>query len=116
MNQLRIYSSAPLRSTQLAVALLGLEAQDIQVQLRPLAELPAGPHPRLASLRLELEQTCTRLATIGDVLTAHADGQLRLEAGDEQGLLAERESLQARKRGLERSLGQQGQRGGAARG
>ena len=103
MQPLNVYSSAPL-SKQLAVAMLGLERIGLQVQLRPLAELPTPSGYRKASLRAELLQLTVRLATIGDALTAHEDGAHRLSAGDEQGLRSERDDLVSRKRGIEAAL------------
>lgn len=103
MRQLTVYAVAPL-STPLAQALLGLGRIGLQVQLRPLAELPTPRSRRQASLRVELLQLSLRLATIGEALTAHEDGVHRLAAGDEQGLRQERDDLLSRKRGVQAAL------------
>jgi hypothetical protein len=103
MQPLNVYSSAPL-STSLAVAMLGLEGLGLEVQLLPIEALPTSSGRRPASLRFEWVQLSQRLATIGDALTAHENGALRLAAGDEQGLRAERDDLVSRKRGIEAAL------------
>ena len=115
MSTLTIYSSRP-ENTQLACAYLGIETLGIQVVLRPLSALQqavaAEPHPRrrLASLRAELEQVTLQLVEIGEVLEAHQNGYRRLDAGEENGLYAQRDALQARQRGIQGHL--QAQEGG----
>ena len=116
MGKLTVYSSLP-ESTQLACAYLGIENLGIQVVLRPLSDyqalVDAVPHPRrrlssvpakLSSLRAELEEVTLQLIDIGEKLEAHQNGALRLEAGEENGLYAQRDALQARQRGIQGHL------------
>ena len=109
MKPLTVYSSEP-STTQLAVAFLNLERLGIPVVLRPLQELEqavaAGPQPRrrLFSLRAELEQVTLQLVDIGERLEAHQNGAHRLGAGEENGLYAQRDALQARQRGIQGHL------------
>jgi hypothetical protein len=106
MSKLTVYSYQP-ESTQLACAYLGIEKLGIQVVLRPLADYkPAGPLPRrrLASLRAELEGITLQLVDIGEQLEAHQNGSRRLGAGEENGLYAQRDALQARQRGIQGHL------------
>lgn len=104
MQTIKLYSSVPIRSAQLACALLNLESQGMHVQQLPLEQLPAAKGLRIGAQRAELETVCVRLAEIGDTLTWHEDGHRLLEAGVLNGLLAERDSLTSRKRGLEQTL------------
>ena len=104
MSQVTVYSSAPV-SSQLAGAFQGLKNLGIEVIVRPLSALPVRPRPGQveAPLRAEHLQVCLRLAAIGEQLDAHEQGRQLLAAGEENGLRAERDALQARKRGLESS-------------
>lgn len=105
MSTLTVYSSRP-ESTQLACAYLGIEKLGIRVVLRPLTDLATGPQPRrrLASLRAELEQVTLELVEIGERLEAHQNGLRRLDAGEENGLYAQRDALQSRQRGIQGHL------------
>lgn len=111
MQRINLYSSAPL-STPLALAVLGLAATGFRVEQRPLADLPAGPGVRRASLRAELQRICVDLAFIGERFNAHDEGIRRLDAGEEEGLKFDRDMLLTRKRSLEAQLGE----GGVSRG
>jgi hypothetical protein len=109
MKPLTVYSSEP-SSLQLAAAFFNLKRLGIPVVLRPLHELEqavaAGPQPRrrLASLRAELEAVTLDLVAIGERLEAHQQGWRRLGAGEENGLYAQRNALQARQRGIQGHL------------
>lgn len=109
MKPLTVYSSEP-STTQLAVAFLKLEKLGIAVVLRPLHELEqavaTAPRPlrRLCSLRAELEDITLQLIGLGEKLEAHQNGARRLGAGEEQGLCAQRDALQARQRGIQGHL------------
>lgn len=107
MARINVCSSAPL-STQLSVAFLNLESQGLQVQLRPLSELPVAPRPgyRAAALRTELVAVGEELTAIGLVLDEHLLGCRRLSAGDEQGLQFDYDALRSRQRAIEASLRQ----------
>lgn len=104
MQTVNLYSSAPL-STQLACAVQGLSRQGIEVVVRPLSELVASP-TRKQLLRLQDERAALRLqlATVGEALDSFENGRLVLDAGQECGLRAERDSLRSRLRGVEASL------------
>lgn len=109
MKPLTVYSSEP-SNTQLAAAFFNLEKLGIAVVLRPLHELEqavaTAPRPlrRLSSLRAELEQVTLQLVDIGERLEAHQNGSQRLGAGEENGLYAQRDALQARQRGIQGHL------------
>lgn len=115
MSKLTVYSSQPERA-QLA-CVLGIEKLGVQVVLRPLADyqavVAATPHPRrrrsamsaqVASLSGELEDVTLQLVDIGEKLEAHQNGSHRLDAGEENGLYAQRDALQARQRGIQGHL------------
>lgn len=109
MSPVTVYSSEPA-SFQVATAFFNLQRLGIVVVLRPLQELEqavaTGPHPRrrLASLRVELEQVTLQLVDIGEQLEAHQNGSRQLGAGEENGLYAQRDALQARQRGIQGHL------------
>jgi len=109
VSKLTIYSSEP-SNTQLATAFFNLKKLGIALVLRPLHELEqavaTAPRPlrRLASLRAELEQVTLQLVSIGEQLEAHQNGTRRLGAGEENGLYAQRDALQARQRGIQGHL------------
>ena len=105
MSLLTIYSSLPL-PTPLSVACLNLGALGLQVEFKPLSELPPGPGlaRQRATVYADLVQVTVHLATLGEQLGAHELGYCRLGAGEEQGLRALRDSLLARQRGLQGSL------------
>lgn len=122
MSKLTVYSSQP-QSTQLA-CVLGIKRLGVQVVLRPLADyqavVAAAPHPRrrrsamsaqMASLSSELEDVTLQLVDIGEQLEAHQNGSHLLDAGEENGLYAQRDALQARQRGIQGHL--QAVKGGA---
>lgn len=124
MSKLTVYSSHP-ESTQLACAYLGIEKLGIQVVLRPLTDyqavVDAGLRPRrrlsavpaeLSSLLTELQDVTLQLLEIGEKLEAHQNGARRLSAGEENGLYAQRDALQARQRGIQGHL--QAVKGGQA--
>jgi|GEM_PF-1918455 len=103
--QLTVYSSAPL-TTQLACAFQGIKRLGVQVVLRPLADVPSSPAPRRRRSALLAERTSLhiRLAAIGDALNQFETGLRGPDAGQEQGLKAERDSLLSRVRGLDAAL------------
>lgn len=116
MSKLTVYSSQP-GNTQLACAYLGLATLGIEVVLRPLSDyqavVDAGLHPRrrlsavpakLSALLAELEQVTLQLIDIGEKLESHQNGSQRLGAGEENGLYAQRDALQARQRGIQGHL------------
>jgi hypothetical protein len=109
MKTVTVYSSEP-SATKIAAAFFNLKKLGIPVVLRPLQELEqavaAGPQPRrrLVSLRAELEGITLQLVEIGERLEAHQNGAYLLDAGEENGLYAQRDALQARKRGIQGHL------------
>ena len=109
MSEVIVYSSAP-ETTQLACAFQGLRRAGYGVVVRPLSARPAPTLSRKQRLRLQDERhgLCQQLATIGLKLDGFERGTLRPQAGEEPGLRAERDSLQARLRGVEATLRAQG--------
>jgi len=105
MSQVTIYSSAP-ETTQLACAFQNVRRAGYGVVVRPLSERPAPSLTRKQHRRLQDERNtlCQLLATIGLKLDGFENGTLRPDAGEEPGLRAERDSLQARLRGVEAAL------------
>lgn len=109
MKSVTVYSSEP-SATKIAAAFFNLEKAGIPLVLRPLRELEqtvaTAPCPlrRLSSLRVELEQVTLQLVDIGEKLEAHQNGSQRLDAGEENGLYAQRDALQARQRGIQGHL------------
>jgi len=119
MRTVTVYSSEP-STTQLAVAFFNLQKLGIPLVLRPLQELEqavaTGPQPRrrLTALQADLEEVTLQLVAIGEQLNAHEQGRQRLDAGQENGLYAQRGALQARQRGILGHL--QAVKGGVANG
>lgn len=109
MSTVTVYSSEPA-SFKMAVAFFNLQRLGIPVVVRPLHELEqavaTGPRPRrrLSSLRAELEEIMLQLIALGEQLEAHQNGARRLDAGEENGLYAQRDALQARQRGIQGHL------------
>ena len=109
MSTVTVYSSEPA-SFQVATAFFNLQRLGIPVVLRPLRELEQavaqGPRPRrrLCSLRSELEDITLQLIALGERLEAHQNGARRLGSGEENGLYAQRDALQARQRGIQGHL------------
>lgn len=106
MKFITVYSSRP-ETTQLACAFQGLRRAGLALVIRPLAARPTPSPTRKQRLRLlaERDEVCQLLATLGHKLDLIETGQLLPDAGEEQGLRAERDSLQARLRGLQAALG-----------
>ena len=113
MRSVTVYSSAPL-GTQLACAFQNLSRLGLRVVVQPLSALPATPHPgrRRSALRDELLAVSQRLATIGERLTQGENLPGWLDAGTENGLRAERDSLQSRQRAIQQTLKGAGRRAG----
>jgi hypothetical protein len=105
MSQVTVYSSAP-ETTQLACAFQNVRRAGHALVVRPLSARPAPSLTRKQRLRLQDERhaVCQTLANIGLKLDLFETGQLRPDVGEEPGLRAERDSLQARLRGLEAAL------------
>ena len=112
MSQVTVYSSAP-ETTQLACAFQNVRRAGHALVVRPLSARPAPTLTRKQRLRLEDERNavCQLLATIGHKLDGIEQGTLQPDVGEEPGLRAERDSLQARLRGLQATLA--AQQGGA---
>lgn len=113
MEALRVYSSQPV-GLKLACAFQNLAQLGQPVVELPLTKLPAPASPprRRCTYADDLERVSQRLVEIGDQLNDHENGKCRLDAGLEQGLRAERDSLRSRQRGLAASV--QAQKGGVA--
>lgn len=109
MSKLTVYSSEP-STFKMALAFFGLSRLGLEVELKPLSALVqtvvSGPRPgrRLSVLTAKLEEVTLQLVEIGEKLEAHQNGALLLQAGEENGLYAERDALVSRKRGIERHL------------
>ena len=113
MSQVTVYSSAP-ETTQLACAFQNVRRAGHPLVVRPLSARPVPSLTRKQRLRLQDERhaVCQALANIGLKLDLFETGQLRPDVGEEPGLRAERDSLQARLRGLQAAL--RSQEGGPA--
>ena len=105
MTYVTLYSSSP-ETTQLACAFQGLRRQGLGIIIKPLSARPAPSLSHKQRLRLEDERNavCQLLANLGLKLDLMESGALRPDVGEEPGLRAERDSLQARLRGLEAAL------------
>ncbi len=105
MSCIRVYSSQPV-GLKLACAFQNLAQLGQPVIELPLAQLPppARPPRRRCTQADDLERVSLRLVEIGDQLNDHETGKCRLDAGLEQGLRFERDSLRNRQRGLAASL------------
>ncbi|MGI4870658.1 MAG: hypothetical protein ACRYFX_05700 [Janthinobacterium lividum] len=113
MSQVTVYSSAPA-SPQLASAFQSLRNRGIEVVLKPVSALVCRPHAVAQPAASELLDVSLRLAAIGEQLTHHEQGTHRLDAGTENGLRAERDSLQTRQKALQATI--QAQKGGQGNG
>jgi len=100
-----LYSSSP-ETTQLACAFQGLRRAGLAIIIKPLSARPAPTLTRKQRLRLQDERNavCQLLANLGLKLDLIENGTLRPDVGEEPGMRAERDSLQARLRGLEAAL------------
>jgi len=106
MATLHVYSSAPV-TTSLACIFQHLSRLGMPVVVQPLEAMPPALVPSRSWLRMRREERdalCQLLANIGLKLDRHEEGLLRLDAGEEQGLRAERDALQSRLRGVEAAL------------
>jgi hypothetical protein len=101
MSQVNVYSSLP-ESAQLACAFSGMRRAGLGIVVLPIAQMPAASTGRkdLLRLRNERNEVTQLLANIGLKLDMIESGTLRPDAGEEQGLRAERDALHARQRGL----------------
>jgi hypothetical protein len=95
MRPVTVYSSAP-ETTQLACAFQNVRRAGHALLVRPLSARPA-PNPS----RNEVYQL---LANTGQLLDLCEKGEVLLAAGEEQGLRADRDSLNARLRGLQAAI------------
>lgn len=102
MSQVTVYSSAP-ETTQLACAFQNARRAGLGVVVRPIAQMPATGTTRKELLRLrdERHEVYQLLANTGQLLDLFEKGQVLLAVGEEQGLRADRNSLEVRLRGLQ---------------
>lgn len=101
MAMIFVYSSLP-ETAQLGSAFIGARRAGLGVEVLPLSMMPATSTGRkdLLRLRNERNEVTQLLANIGLKLDMIESGTLRPDAGEEQGLRADRDALHARQRGL----------------
>jgi hypothetical protein len=104
MEPIRVYSSQPV-GLKLACAFKSIALLGQPVVELPLAQLPppASPPRRRCTLQDDLVRVTTRLVEIGDQLNDHETYKCRLDAGLEQGLRHERDTLLSRQRAILRT-------------
>jgi hypothetical protein len=105
MSQVTVYSSAP-ETTQLACAFQNARRAGLGVVVLPIAHMPATGTTRKELLRLrdERHEVYQLLANTGQLLDLFEKGEVLLAAGEEQGLRADRNSLEVRLRGLQGAI------------
>jgi hypothetical protein len=101
MDMLLVYSSLP-DNAQLGSAFIGVRRAGLSVEVLPLSMMPATSTGRKDLLRLrdQRNEVTQLLANIGLKLDMIESGTLLPDAGEEQGLRADRDALHARQRGL----------------
>jgi hypothetical protein len=104
MSQVNVYSSAP-ETTRLACAFQNVRRAGLGVVL-PIEQMPAASTGRKDLLRLrdQRNEVYQLLANTGQLLDLFEKGEVLLAAGEEQGLRADRDSLDARLRGLQAAI------------
>jgi hypothetical protein len=102
MSPVNVYSSAP-ETTKLACAFQNVRRAGLGIVVRPIAQMPATSTGRKELLRLrdQLHEVYQLLANTGQLLDLCEKGEVLLAIGEEQGLRADRDSLDARLRGLQ---------------
>jgi hypothetical protein len=105
MSQVNVYSSAP-ETTRLACAFQNVRRAGLGIVVRPIAQMPAASTGRKDLLRLrdQRNEVYQLLANTGQLLDLFEKGEVLLAAGEEQGLRADRDSLDARLRGLQAAI------------